>query len=317
MPGPWIDLQLNGAFGVDLNQSDLDLESFERLCHQLSAIGMESFLPTIITDRLDAMCDKIRRIASYCDQSSDCSKRIGGIHIEGPFLSTTDGFYGTHPREHLATATVEACGRLLDAGRGLVRLMTLAPEQDPSGEVTRWLIDQKVAVFAGHTDASLTQLRRSIDCGLSGFTHLGNGCARQVDRQDNIIQRVLSLKHALWITLIADTIHVPLWLLHSWLEWLGTDRTILVSDAIAAAGMPPGKYSIGSQTIEVTQDRRTINLRHGYLAGSATNLDRMDELLRDDLHLDASVRRRLLYENAKRFLATSGLPKTHTGSSAV
>lgn len=298
----YCDLQVNGAFGVDFNCDDLTLKQFEFACANLARIGVTDFLPTIITDSVSTMSSRIHKIAQWISDVPHLAQNARGIHIEGPFLSSLQGFYGTHPPQHIQAANTDHAMRLLDAGLGKVKLLTLAPEQDPSGQVIRRLKAEGVLVFAGHTDASYAQLSNAIDCGLVGFTHLGNGCVHQVNRQDNILQRVLALKDHLTVTLIADGIHLPAWLLRSWLSIFSTDRCILISDSMSAAGMPAGAYSIGGQPIQVDENRRTLHRDHGYLAGSASTLADIDLWLQKTLDLDDGLKQKLLYSNAYELL---------------
>jgi N-acetylglucosamine-6-phosphate deacetylase len=299
----YFDLQVNGAFGVDFNSDHLSADDFELACNQLAATGVEGFLPTIITDSIERMTSRIDKIVRIVEDRPDLRRIVRGIHVEGPFLSTQSGFFGTHPREHLKFANTEDARAILDAGRGFVRLVTLAPEQDPDCSLIKLLRTQNVLVFAGHTDASFDQLRRAINAGLSGFTHLGNGCVHQVDRQDNIMQRVLALRGQLYVSLIADGIHVPLWLLRSWLDILGDERCIIVSDSMSAAGMPPGEYSIGNQSIVVDSSRRTRHRDHGYLSGSASTLADMDNRLAGAKMISASTHEKIFITNAASLLA--------------
>src|SRR4030095_15427595 len=127
--------------------------------------------------------------------------------------------------------------RLLDAADGLARLVTLSPESDPGFAVTRMLAAEDVRVSAGHTNASLDELKAAIDAGLSMFTHLGNGCPMQMHRHDNIIQRALSLSDKLWICFIADGAHVAFPALGNYLRAAGLDRCVIVTDAIAPASL--------------------------------------------------------------------------------
>jgi N-acetylglucosamine-6-phosphate deacetylase len=303
----FIDLQINGAFGVDFNSDSLTSEKFELACNQLQSIGVAGFLPTIITDSMDAMCGRIRRIVAALDEFPKCKECILGIHVEGPFLSPSPGFYGTHPRQHIQQANVTAAQRLLDAGAGWVRLVTIAPEHDPGFEVIGRFVKQGVQVFAGHCDPPLEVLQRSVQAGLSGFTHLGNGCSHQVDRQDNIMQRVLACRNDLVITLIADGIHLPLWLVESWIDIFGLEKCIIISDSISAAGMGPGEYSIGDQKIRVDESRRTHNMHHGYLAGSASTMADMHRILVRDQAFEPEALRKLMHDNALK-LVQSALP---------
>lgn len=298
----YIDLQINGAFNTDFNAPDLTIDAFRACIERLAKVGVNSILPTIITDDLSTMCSRIDRIVSFLDAEPELEKFVAGIHVEGPFISPAPGFRGTHPVEFIRPASEDDCNRILEAGNGRVRLMTLAPEMDEQSRVIQLLDRAHVLVFAGHTDASFDTLKRAIDSGLRGFTHLGNGCVKTVDRHDNIVHRVLALRDHLAITLIADGIHVPDWLLKSWIEIIGTKRAIVVSDAISAAGMPPGEYSIGGQKAIVHADGRTSSSTHGYLVGSATLQPRMESLLRDRFAFDTATLEDLFYNNAKSLL---------------
>ena len=301
----YLDLQVNGAYGIDFNDDSLTSEGFKLACDKLQESGVAGFLVTIITDSIDTMCRRIRKIVGILESKPELGPFVKGIHVEGPFLSNQSGYYGTHPKQHIQPANERDTMLLLDAGGGWIRLFTLAPEQDPDCLVIQRLCSDKVIVFAGHTDASFETLKRAVDHGLVGFTHLGNGCVHQVDRHDNIMHRVLALRDRLTITLIADGIHLPGWLLQSWLKIIGCERSIIISDSMSAAGMPPGEYTIGNQSILVEPSRRTRHRAHGYLAGSASTLQDMDGFLRETLSINQSDRERILFRNAASLLLPS------------
>jgi N-acetylglucosamine-6-phosphate deacetylase len=204
---------------------------------------------------------------------------IAGIHLEGPFLSAEPGYIGAHPPDAACEASQAIAERLLEAGQGTLQLMTLAPERDPRGEVTRYLSDRGVIVFAGHTNASFIQLQQAIDQGLQGFTHLGNATPPQMPRHDNILWRVLGLRDQLFITLIADGHHLPPFLLKTLLELIPTQRAILVSDAVAAAGLGPGTYQLAGQTVLVGQDGAARSPNGLHFVGSAATLPTMHQVL--------------------------------------
>ena len=294
----YFDLQVNGAFGVDFNADNLDAEAFELACKKLSESGVVGFLPTIITDSIETMCRRIKNIVCILASKPDLGQVVRGIHVEGPFLSDQSGFYGTHPPQHVMPADERTAMRLLEAGEGHIKIVTLAPEQDPNCNVIERLSQERVLVFAGHTDASFERMKQASDHGLVGFTHLGNGCDHRVDRHDNIMQRVLALRDRLYITIIADGIHVPHWLLESWLSIIGAEHSIIISDSMSAAGMPAGDYSIGNQRIVVEPSRRTRHQDHGYLAGSASTLADMDQFLSKNLDASESLREKILFRNA-------------------
>ena len=257
MTGPaadLFDLQVNGYAGVDFNRDDLTADSLHTACERLEADGVAGFLPTVITDDLDAMGRRLRRLAELRERDDLARRLIAGFHVEGPFLNETPGFIGAHPAAHARPADIDSMNRLLGAGGGLVRLVTLAPERDPGFAVTRLLADAGVTVAAGHCDPTREDLAAACDAGLTLFTHLGNACPASLPRHDNVIHRALSLRDRLRFTLIADGVHLPFWLLRSWIDLIGVDRCAVVSDAVTAAGLGPGRFTLGAWELEVGDD---------------------------------------------------------------
>ena len=195
--------------------------------------------------------------------------------------------------------------RLLDAANGLTRLVTLAPERDPQLRVTKFLSDSNILVAAGHTDASLDELKAAIDGGLSVFTHLGNGCPQQLHRHDNIVQRALSLRDRLTICFIADGVHVPAPALGNYLRLVGVERAIVVTDAIAAARLGPGRYTLGEQTVDVGADLVCRSADGEHFVGSTATMPRMAAFLSNELGFSPLEIRQMLWDNPRRLLATA------------
>ncbi len=298
----FIDLQINGCWGIDFNAAELSEHDWILACSQLGKSGTSEFLPTIITDSIDAMVAKIRRLADYCERKQDGIAIARGIHVEGPFISSITGYVGAHPKMHAIQASLEAAKQLVDAGRGWVRMVTLAPEMDADASVVRFLARQGILVAAGHTDASIDQLQRAIDAGLLSFTHLGNGCPADMPRHDNIIHRVMKLRDRLTVTLIADGHHLPPWLLQMFIEWFGEDRSIIVSDAISAAGLPPGYHTLGDRRVWVGDDGVPRSEDRSHFVGSGALQEKMLPLLRDEQGWSSASLRKMFHENAKRLL---------------
>ena len=123
-----LELQLNGYGGVDFNTDDLSLPAMQKACAALKADGGGRMLATVITDQLDRMVARIERLAEFHAADAHIRDAIAGIHVEGPFISPLPGYVGAHPAKHVLPAEVSAAQRLVDAGRGLVRMLTLAPE---------------------------------------------------------------------------------------------------------------------------------------------------------------------------------------------
>ncbi len=172
----FVDLQVNGYVGVDFNGETLTEDDAIVVSEKLIADGVSSALVTIITAPLESMIRRIARVAELIDTMPPFANVIAGIHVEGPFINAAEGYVGAHPASSRHPGDTGTAERLLDAGGGHVKLVTLAPEMDRACDVTKSLTDRGIVVAAGHCDASLDQLNESIDAGLALFTHLGNGC---------------------------------------------------------------------------------------------------------------------------------------------
>jgi N-acetylglucosamine-6-phosphate deacetylase len=295
----FFDLQVNGYGGVDFNQDDLRAEDLHAACERLAADGVEGILATIITESLDKMQARLRRLVELRGQDAVLQRVIAGLHIEGPFINETDGYRGAHPLDAVQPANVDDMLRLLDSSGGLARIVTLAPERDPGLQVTRRLAVEDVVVSGGHSDASLDELKAAIDAGLSMFTHLGNGCPMQMHRHDNIIQRVLSISDRFRVTFIADGAHIPLFALKNYLDIVGLDRAIVVTDAIAPAGLGPGDYTISRWRLRIGEDLVARAPDGSHLVGAAMSMSRVVENLRSIGLRDGDVER-LTSRNPKR-----------------
>jgi N-acetylglucosamine-6-phosphate deacetylase len=301
-PPAYIDLQLNGYKGIDFNSDELSAGALYEACELLRADGVAGVLATVITDSLDRMAARLAKIAAIRCDDPLVREVIRGVHIEGPFLNETPGYVGAHPPEHVRPASVEAMQRLLDAADGLTRLVTLAPERDSDMRVTRLLANQGVIVSAGHCDATLDQLRAAIDAGLSMFTHLGNGCPMRLHRHDNIIQRVLSVADRLWVCFIADGVHVAYLALGNYLRCVGPERAIVVTDGTAAAGLGPGRYTVGSQEILIGEELAAWAPDRSHLIGATATMPQVAAKLQRHLGLSHEAVLRLVSTNPQRAL---------------
>ena len=296
----FFDLQVNGYGGIDFNQDDLTAEGLHRACERLEADGVIGILATVITDDLNRMARRLANLVRLREADPLAKRLIPGLHIEGPFLSPVQGYRGAHPLDAIRPAKCEEMQRLLDAGGGLVKLVTLAPEQDNGANVIRLLAAQGIRISAGHTDASIDQLRAALDAGLTLFTHLGNGCPMQMHRHDNIVQRALSLSDRLQIMFIADGTHVPYTALRNYLRLTGTDTTIVVSDAIAPAGLGPGRYTLGRWDLLIGDDMVARAPDGSHFVGSAITLKQAYANLVGPVGLSAEQASRLTRDNPMR-----------------
>lgn len=286
----YFDIQVNGYAGVDFNQDDLGAEALHHVCEKLEGDGVDAILATIITETPDRMESRIRRLVSLREKDELARRVIAGLHIEGPFLNAADGYRGAHPADAIRQADESLAGKLVEAGEGLVRIFTLAPEQDSGCRVTRFLSEQGIVVSAGHTNASLEELRAGIGAGLSMFTHLGNGCPAVLPRHDNIVQRALHLRRHLWLSFIADGVHIPFPVLRNYLDLAAdTGRCLVTTDAMGAAGLGPGLHTLGRWQVQVSEDLAAWSPDRMHLLGSAVSMKRAVENLVNRVNLAAEL----------------------------
>jgi N-acetylglucosamine-6-phosphate deacetylase len=302
-PNGYIDLQVNGYAEVDFNADRLEADDVAAVCRQLRDDGVAGILATVITANVDAMCRRMANIVRVCNEDRSIAEMIWGIHMEGPFLNEQPGYIGAHPAEFARSADLDTAKRLLDAAGGLLRVVTLAPERDRGGRVTGMLAGNGLRVAAGHCNPTVDELCASIDSGLTMFTHLGNGCPALLPRHDNIIQRVLSLSNRLYISFIADGVHVPFVALGNYLKCCGMDRGLVVTDAICGAGLGPGEYSLGDRRVIVDENLATWAADRSHLVGSAGTMRRSAENLRQALGLSEPQIHQLTVENPQRILS--------------
>jgi N-acetylglucosamine-6-phosphate deacetylase len=191
-----------------------------------------------------------------------------GIHLEGPFLSHKRR--GVHPPEYLVEPTVQIFDRLWQAARGLVRMMTIAPEIPGALEVIAEASRRNVCVSIGHSDSELSMAQQAVKAGARHATHTFNAMRPLDHRAPGILGEVLS-DDRITADLIADGIHVSPEVVKVFLQSKGPERAVLITDAISATGMPDGQYQLGPIQVDVKDGKCTAN---GSLAGSVLTMDR-------------------------------------------
>jgi N-acetylglucosamine-6-phosphate deacetylase len=259
-PG-FIDLQLNGAHAIDLTEEP---ERLWEVAASLPRYGVTAFLPTIVTSPRDVPGRALATLARRPDGFTGAEPL--GLHFEGPMLNPDRR--GAHPSSLLRSPSPSVIwGWSRSAG---VAMVTLAPELPGALEVIRTLVAGGVVVSAGHTAATTVQMEEAIDAGVASVTHLFNGMVPFAHREPGPAGVALA-DPRLTVGLIADGIHVhPTAVAAAW-RALGPDRLSLVTDAVAALGLPAGPSRVGGQ--DVLLDETGVRLPDGTLAGSALSLD--------------------------------------------
>ena len=263
-----IDVQVNGYAGIDFQQDTLTEADLLKALRGLQADGCGQILLTLITDEWSRLLARLKYIRELRNANAELKAGIAGWHIEGPFLSPEPGFKGAHNAAVMCDATRQHIDELLAVTQGDPVLLTVASERAGMVEVIRYATERGIKISLGHTDASYDSIRHATNNGAVGFTHLGNGCPRTLDRHDNIVWRVLD-QRGLTVGIIPDGIHVSPAPFRLFYQTLGGENIYYTTDAMSAAGAPPGKYRIGTVEVEVGADQVVRLPGQPNFAGSA------------------------------------------------
>ena len=264
-PG-FFDLQVNGFAGVDFNTPGCTVEQLQHATEAMRESGVTRYLPTLITSSAGRFAGCAKALLDFAHPA------IAGLHMEGPYISAADGPRGAHPREHVVSASIEDFNRRQDAACGRIVLVTLAPEVEGALRLIEYLVQSNIRVAIGHTAASAEQIRDAIKAGATLSTHLGNGCANLLPRHPNMIWEQLAADELL-ASFIVDGHHLPAATLKAMIRAKSYERSILVTDATAAAKSPPGSYRIGEAKIELSPSGRVSEPGASNLAGSSLTMD--------------------------------------------
>ena len=259
VPG-FIDLQFNGAFGHDFAREP---ETIWAVAQGLPQWGVTSFLPTVVTSPL-ATIKKAQDVMGKRPYQFSGAEPLG-LHIEGPFINPEKK--GAHNPHHIQLPTLQAIANW--SVENHVRLVTLAPEREGALSVIAALAERGVIVSAGHSMATFAEAMAGFAAGVRYGTHLFNAMPTLHHREPGLVGALFD-DSRVTIGIIPDGIHVHPSLIK--LAWqTAPDRLNLVTDAMAALGMPPGQYDLGD--FQVTVDAAACRLPDGTLAGSVLSMD--------------------------------------------
>ena len=267
LPG-FVDLQVNGYFGEEFRVADAG--GWARVVTRLLQTGVTALLPTFVTAPPGALGAALRAASALIPALPAGAARVLGVHAEGPFLSPARK--GAHHEAWITDPTPAAVDELLAAGQGVLRLVTLAPERDGALAAIDRLTAAGVLVSVGHSDATARQVAAAADHGARMVTHLFNAQRPLHHREPGVVGQALT-DQRLTSGLIADLRHVsPQVCVMAFRAAPG--RICAVTDAAACAGMPPGRYLLGGEPIELPAGAGQPPVRDdGTLAGSALRMD--------------------------------------------
>jgi N-acetylglucosamine-6-phosphate deacetylase len=266
LPG-LVDLQVNGYFGVEFQTADA--AGWADVARQLPSTGTTAFVPTLITVPVESLALALRTAAGFAGDLPDSGARVLGVHLEGPFISPERR--GAHYPAWITNATPASIGALIEAGRGLLRLVTLAPERPGGLDAIDQLVAAGVLVSVGHSDATAEQVSAAAARGARMVTHLFNAQRPLAHREPGVVGQALT-DERLTSGLIADLYHVAVPVCGLAFR-AAPGRIALVTDAAAPAGMPPGEYLLGAEPITLPASGAPPVRSDGTLAGSALRMD--------------------------------------------
>jgi N-acetylglucosamine-6-phosphate deacetylase len=261
VPG-FIDTHVHGGGGAQFNTVDVDEVLAAAAFH--ASHGTTGLLATTVAARLSELEESLRVIASCVGRSG-----ILGAHLEGPFLSPR--FAGAMDPTVFLMPDAADLSRLLGSGGGSIRVMTLAPELPGALDLVSAVVEAGVVASLGHSDADFSFASAAIGAGARSATHVFNAMRPLHHRDPGVVGAVLDSPEVS-CELICDGVHVDPVALRLVFCAKGVSGIRLVTDAMAAAGMPDGDYRLGSVGVEVSAGRATV-ARAGSIAGSTLTMD--------------------------------------------
>jgi N-acetylglucosamine-6-phosphate deacetylase len=267
-----IDLQVNGYAGIDFNDVALTAEALDHALRAMLGSGVTTCLPTLITADEATLAHRLATLDKAVAGSRLGRLMVPGFHLEGPFLNPAPGYAGCHPSAAMVPPDPALLNRLTERLTRPILLLTLAPERPGALALAAEARARGIAVAMGHTAADSDIVAQAAQAGVTLSTHLGNALPQPQPKFLNPLMAQLAAD-ALHASFIADGIHIPSPVLKVLIRAKRRLRSILITDATAAAAAPPGLYGFAGQAIEHTEDGAVRVPGTATLAGSALRLD--------------------------------------------
>jgi len=258
IPG-MIDVHCHGGFGFDTN--DAEPEGLKKWAKGLLQEGITSFCPTTVTQSEEILTKAVANVAAVKESGFDEGAEILGIHFEGPYLNKEHK--GAQPEQYIVAPNVEQFKRYQESAHGLIRIITVACENDVDFALTHYCYENNVNVSLGHSGATYEQAVLAVQNGVRSITHTYNGMNDMHHRETGIPGAAMSLRDT-YSELICDGNHVAWPAMRALINAKGRDHMMMIDDALCAKGCTPGKYELGGQSIEIRENGSA------YLSGTDT-----------------------------------------------
>jgi len=275
----FIDIQINGFAGVDFSSPDLTPEAAISVLPSLWRTGVTTFCPTLITNTLQQLLANFRILEQARQLDVRFARAVPCYHLEGPYLSPGSS-HGAHDPALMRAPDWDEFTALQAAAGGRIGIVTLAPELPGALNFIHRARASGTIVAISHTDGSLDDVHRAAEAGASLATHLGNGCPIFIDRHRAPFWAQLS-DDRFAASIICDGFHLPPEVVQIIVRAKGIGRTILVTDAVHVAGLPPGPYSLVGVPIALEPSGRVIRVGSDSMAGSSLSMNRAVVVFQD------------------------------------
>ena len=268
VPG-FIDIHCHGAYTFDTN--DANEEGLRNWTKGIVDEGVTGFLATTITQSEEVLTNAVKNVAKVVKDGYEGAE-ILGIHFEGPYLDMK--YKGAQPEQYIVKPTVEQFKHYQEAADGLIKVITMATEQDDNFELTEYCAKNGVVVSIGHSAATYEQAVMAYAHGATSMTHVYNGMTPFNHRANGLVGAAYRLR-TMYGEIICDGNHSTPAALNNYFMSKGPDYAIMVSDALMAKGTPIGShYIFGGNEIEIYPDGSAHLVSTKGLAGSTLNLNK-------------------------------------------
>ena len=283
VPG-MLDTHIHGLRGFDVN--DGKPESILSMAKHLVEYGVTGFQPSSVTaphEELLKICRAVREAyEAWRSGGEPAGARILGLHLEGPYINPDKR--GAQNPDYIRRPSRKEVEEYISASNNLLRMMTIAPEVEGGLSIIPYLVERGIVVSVGHSNADYDTAIKAIARGATRATHLFNAMRRVHHRDPGLVVALMESPRV-YVELIVDFVHLHPAMIRFTVSHVGKERVVLVSDAISAAGLEDGVYSLGG--LEVRVENGVARLRDGTLAGSTLT---MDKALRNMVSLGYDLR---------------------------
>lgn len=266
-----IDIHFHGCKGYDF--CDGTQGAIEEIAKYEASVGVTGICPATMTLPVEELTEILAVGAAYAERSGEAGKQVPGadllgINMEGPFISIEKK--GAQDERNIISCDADICQKFLNASKGLVKFIGIAPERNKDFSSFIRQMKDKVNISLAHTNADYDTAKAAFDAGADHAVHLYNAMPAFSHRTPGVVGAVSDSPHVN-AELICDGVHIHPAVVRATFKMMGADRMILISDSMRATGMPNGRYLLGGLEVDVSENRATL-VSNGALAGSATNL---------------------------------------------